>query len=219
MGNIPTIGLIGNKLIERGRTLADSIKELPEDERIIVLNEVRIALHEVSPMKLEPVDCVLWIHAQNIQANDYNPNVVAPPEMRLLKHSIDMDGFTQPIVSFQQNGYREVVDGFHRCLVGKNSESVRKRLRGYLPVTTIRTGRQGRENRMAATIRHNRARGQHVVTDMSEIVVELSRRNWSEEKIGRELGMEPDEVLRLKQISGLAEIFADKEFSEAWEIE
>lgn len=219
MGNLATIGLIGHDIIKRAEALAEEIGELPEDERIAVLNEVRLALHEVSPLHSEPVDCVLWVPAEDVQANDYNPNVVAPPEMKLLEHSIDADGFTQPIVSFPQNGYREVVDGFHRNLVGKESKAVRERLKGYLPVTTIRTDRQSREDRIAATIRHNRARGQHQVADMSEIVVELSRRNWSDERVGRELGMDPDEVLRLKQISGLAEVFADKEFSEAWEVE
>lgn len=190
----------------------------PDEERIEAINEIKLALHDVSPMRDEPVDCVLWVPAEDVQANDYNPNVVAPPEMRLLELSIEADGFTQPIVTFPVNGHREVVDGFHRTRVGKESKKVNKRLRGYLPVTTIRTDRQAREDRIAATIRHNRARGRHQVADMSEIVVELSRRNWSDERIGRELGMDPDEVLRLKQISGLAEMFADEEFSEAWEI-
>jgi len=219
MGNLPDIGLIGLELVERGRALAEEVAALPEDERIAVLNAIRLALHEVSPMRDEPVDCVLWVPGDEVQANDYNPNVVAPPEMRLLEHSIEVDGYTQPIVTFPTNGHREVVDGFHRNLVGKKSKLVQRRTRGYLPVTTIKAERADRSDRIAATIRHNRARGQHQVANMSEIVVELARRNWSDEKIGRELGMEPDEVLRLKQISGLAEAFADKEFSEAWEID
>jgi len=208
----------GLEAIERGKQLAVDLGQLPDDERLDALNQIRLALHEVSPMRAEPVDCVLWVRSEDVQANDYNPNTVAPPEMRLLEHSIEMDGFTQPIVTFPINEQREVVDGFHRNLVGKNSKKIRTRLRGYLPITTIRGDRRSREDRIAATIRHNRARGQHQVTDMSEVVVELSRRNWNDAKIGRELGMEPDEVLRLKQISGLAEMFADKEFSEAWEI-
>ena len=219
MGHLPAIGLIGLDLVRQAHALADAIGELPEEERIAVLNEVRLALHQVSPLADEPVDCVLWVPAEDVQANDYNPNVVAPPEMRLLEHSIEADGFTQPIVTYPTNGHREVVDGFHRNLVGKKSPAVRTRTRGYLPVTTIRAERQDRNDRIAATIRHNRARGQHVVADMSEIVVELARRNWSDAKIGRELGMDPDEVLRLKQISGLAEMFADEEFSEAWEVD
>ena len=212
MGN-----LIGIAIIEKARELVDELALLPEDDRIDALNEIRALLHEVSPFCNEPVDYVRWVPAEDVQANDYNPNVVAPPEMRLLELSIEADGFTQPIVSFPQNGHREVVDGFHRNLVGKQSKRVRERLRGYLPVTTIRTDRQSREDRIASTIRHNRARGKHQVGDMSDIVVELKRRNWSDAKIGRELGMEPDEVLRLAQISGLAEMFADREFSEAWE--
>ena len=219
MGNLPDIGLIGLALVERGRALAEEVADLPEDERIAVLNAIRLALHEVSPLRDEPVDCVLWVPGDDVQANDYNPNVVAPPEMKLLEHSIEADGYTQPIVTFPTNGHREVVDGFHRNLVGKKSKLVQRRTRGYLPVTTIKAERSDRNDRIAATIRHNRARGQHQVANMSEIVVELARRNWSDEKIGRELGMEPDEVLRLKQISGLAEAFADKEFSEAWEID
>lgn len=215
MGNLSFFGL---DLIERAQSLAAELEQLPEDERIEVINQVRLAIHEVSPMKDEPVDCVLWVRAETVQANDYNPNVIAPPEMKLLEHSIDADGFTQPIVTFPVNGHREVVDGFHRNRVGKESKAISKKLRGYLPVTTIRSDRQDRNDRIAATIRHNRARGRHQVDNMSEIVVELSRRNWSDEKIGRELGMEPDEVLRLKQISGLAEMFADQEFSEAWEL-
>jgi ParB-like chromosome segregation protein Spo0J len=213
------LGFFALDIIERGKVLATELAQLPDDERLATLNEIRLALHDVSPMKDEPVDCVLWVAADAVQANDYNPNVVSPPEMKLLEHSIEVDGFTQPIVTFPVNGHREVVDGFHRNRVGKESKKVSKRLRGYLPVTTIRAERQDRNDRIASTIRHNRARGRHQVDNMSEIVVELSRRNWSDEKIGRELGMESDEVLRLKQISGLAEMFTDTEFSEAWEIE
>lgn len=204
-------------------TILEQIKalELLADEpRIEAINQIKLALHEISPFKDEPVDCVLWIKADNIQANDYNPNVVAPPEMKLLEHSIVSDGYTQPIVTYPIEGdKREVVDGFHRNRVGKESKKVKSRVKGYLPVVTIRASQASKEDRIAATIRHNRARGRHQVDNMSEIVVDLSRRNWSEEKIAQELGMEADEVLRLKQISGLAEMFADKEFSRAWEIE
>lgn len=152
-----------------------------------------------------------------MQANDYNPNTVAPPEMKLLEHSIAEDGYTQPVVTWQEASEREVVDGFHRNRVGQESKRVKKRTRGYLPVVTINQDRTDRTDRIAATIRHNRARGKHRVDAMSEIVVELSRRNWSDERIAKELGMDADEVLRLKQISGLAEMFTDREFSEAWE--
>lgn len=197
--------------------LCAEIAALPEGEKIAALNEARKALHEISPFSGEPVDCVLWVPADQVEANDYNPNTVAPPEMRLLELSIGEDGYTQPIVAWGKNDYYEVVDGFHRNRVGKECKSVRERVHGYLPITLINHDREDKGDRIAATIRHNRARGKHQVAAMSDIVLELSRRNWSDAKIGRELGMEPDEVLRLKQITGLAELFSDSEFSQAWE--
>ena len=158
-----------------------------------------------------PVSHVIWVPASEVQANDYNPNTVAPPEMELLELSIKSDGFTQPIVCWRTEDQYEVIDGFHPHLVGK------KLGMAYLPIVIVNQDRTDRSDRIASTIRHNRARGKHEIAAMSDIVIELKRRNWSDVKIGRELGMEPDEVLRLSQISGLAEMFADKEFSEAWE--
>ncbi|MCC8022687.1 MAG: ParB N-terminal domain-containing protein [Clostridiales bacterium] len=196
--------------------LVQYMEGLEEGQRIEAINHIRRRLHEVSPFQDEPVDCVLWVPNEQVAANDYNPNKVAPPEMRLLEHSIKADGYTQPIVTFGTDGYYEVVDGFHRNRVGKESQAVRERTRGYLPVTLINRAREDLNDRMAATIRHNRARGKHTIDGMSGIVRELTRRNWSEERIARELGMEPDEVLRLKQITGLAEMFAHEEFSKAW---
>lgn len=197
--------------------LCEEIASLPEAEKIDALNKARQALHEISPFRGEPVDCVLWVPADQVEANDYNPNTVAPPEMKLLALSIGEDGYTQPIVAWGKNDYYEVVDGFHRNRVGKENKEVRERIHGYLPITLINHDREDKGDRIAATIRHNRARGKHQVGAMSDIVLELSRRNWSDQKIGRELGMEPDEVLRLKQITGLAELFSDSEFSKAWE--
>ena len=158
-----------------------------------------------------PVSHVIWVPASEVQANDYNPNTVAPPEMELLELSIKSDGFTQPIVCWRTEDHYEVIDGFHRHLVGK------KLGMEYLPIVIVNQERTDRNDRIASTIRHNRARGKHEIAAMSDIVIELKRRNWSDVKISRELGMEPDEVLRLSQISSLAEMFADKEFSEAWE--
>lgn len=161
-----------------------------------------------------PVSFVKWIETEKIAANDYNPNAVAPPEMELLELSIIKDGYTQPIVVWDTGSGYEVIDGFHRYLVGRDKLKL-----SHLPVVIINSGRTDRCDRIASTIRHNRARGKHQIDSMSDIIIELSKRNWSDKKIGKELGMEPDEVLRLKQITGLAEMFADKEFSEAWEIE
>lgn len=193
------------------------IDKLPIAEKIKKINDIRQKLHSISPFKNEPVDCVLWVPVDQMEANDYNPNAVAPPEMKLLELSISEDGYTQPIVAYGNNDYYEVVDGFHRNRVGKESKEVHDRVHGYLPITVINHNREDKADRIASTIRHNRARGKHQVTAMSDIVLELSRRNWSDKKIAKELGMEPDEVLRLKQITGLAELFADHEFSEAWE--
>ena len=216
MGNI---SLIGNSIFEKIKPIIHEIDDLPFDEKIEIINLIKKELHEHSPFRNEPVDCVLWIEENNIIANDYNPNIVAPPEMKLLELSIAEDGYTQPIVTWSNDGHREVVDGFHRNRVGKESKSVRQRIKGYLPVTTINETRTDKGDRIAATIRHNRARGKHQVQGMSDIVLELKRRNWTDEKICKQLGMDPDEVLRLTQIQGLAEMFADQEFSEAWEID
>lgn len=213
------MNLIASGIVSQTCAAIADLTLLPDEECIAAINEIKLALHALSPMRAEPVDCVLWVPAETVAANDYNPNVVAPPEMRLLEHSIAEDGYTQPIVTWEAGGRREVVDGFHRHRVGRENAAIRQRVRGYLPVTTINEWRQERSDRMAATIRHNRARGKHQVQAMSEIVIDLARRNWSDTRIAKELGMDADEVLRLKQISGLAEMFADREFSEAWEIE
>lgn len=195
------------------------IADLPVPEQVAMLNYLRAALHELSPFKDEPVDFVRWVPNDQVHANDYNPNSVAPTEMELLRVSIMADGYTQPIVTNLEDQGRVVVDGFHRNRVGKECDDVRERVHGFLPVVQIKETQAGKDNRMAATIRHNRARGKHRVEAMSDIVIELKRRFWSDEKIGKELGMDPDEVLRLAQITGLETMFADREFSEAWEAE
>lgn len=161
-----------------------------------------------------PVSNVQWVQAEKVEGNEYNPNSVAPPEMELLEISIASDGYTQPIVTWlREDGIYEVVDGFHRHKVGRYKLGL-----SHLPVVVINKDRTDVGDRMASTIRHNRARGKHRVDSMSEIVMDLSRRNWSDQKIARELGMDADEVLRLKQITGLAELFSNDEFSQAWEV-
>lgn len=203
--------------------LASLIKELSDqtiDEKIKSLNMIREELHKISPFKNEPVDFVKWVKNDQVHANDYNPNSVAAPEMELLKVSIDSDGYTQPIVSMldEQNLY-EVVDGFHRHRVGKECKPIQKKLNGYLPIVQIRHTQTDKTDRMASTIRHNRARGKHKVEAMSDIVIELKRRNWSDERISKNLGMDKDEILRLCQITGLEDVFKDQSFTEAWEAE
>jgi hypothetical protein len=212
-------GLFGQTVYQRAIEAFAELGALPETERIAVINAIRAELHKYSPFASEPVDCVQWIPADRVTANDYNPNSVAPPEMRLLEHSISEDGYTQPIVAWQNGDVYEVVDGFHRNRVGKECASVRKRVKGHLPLTIINDDRLDRGDRIAATIRHNRARGKHKVAAMSDIVIELKRRNWTDERIARDLGMDQDEILRLCQITGLAEMFSDKQFSASWDVE
>lgn len=200
--------------------LINELSNMDLDNKVNAINEIKLALHEISPFNTEPVDCVIWVKNESVYANNYNPNSVAPPEMELLRLSISNDGYTQPIVSMDNNdGTREVIDGFHRNRVGKECKDIQERVKGYLPVVTIRESQKGQNDRVASTIRHNRARGKHKVESMSDIVVDLKRRNWSDEKICKELGMDRDEVLRLSQISGLIEMFSDKDFSLAWEPE
>lgn len=187
------------------------------ERKVNRLNLLRRFIAEHSPFESEPVDLVEWVPADTVHANDYNPNSVAPPEMELLRLSIMADGYTQPIVTMPDGDGRVVIDGFHRHRVGKEMPDVNARIHGYLPVVRIRQDRENRNDRIAATIRHNRARGKHSINAMSDIVVELKRRGWAEERIGKELGMEADEVLRLCQISGIAELFSDDEFSASWD--
>ena len=159
-----------------------------------------------------PVYNVRAVPVEKIVANSYNPNVVAPPEMKLLELSIWEDGYTMPCVCYYdaERDCYELVDGYHRYLVLKTSKRIYERERGLLPVTVIE---KDLSNRMASTIRHNRARGTHNVELMSEIVAELTRARMSDQWIMRHIGMDRDELLRLKQITGLAELFSDKEFS------
>lgn len=196
----------------------NKLKLLDDEDKIDEINKIKLALHEISPFKNEPVDCILWIENKKVGANDYNPNKVAPPEMELLKTSILADGYTQPIVVYLENENYVVVDGFHRTRVGKEVQEVTDRVKGHLPITIIRESQEDKGDRIAATIRHNRARGKHQIQGMSEIVLELKRRNWSDNKIAKNLGMDADEILRLTQISGIKDMFKDNEFSLAWEV-
>lgn len=187
-------------------------------KKVALLNMVKLRLHDVSPFASEPVDCVVWVASDDVVANEYNPNKVAPPEMELLEVSIMNDGYTQPIVTWpRDDGKSEVVDGFHRSRVGKESAVVKNRVQGFLPTVIIRSEQRGKSDRIASTIRHNRARGKHQVDAMSEIVLELKNRNWTNARIARELGMDEEEILRLCQITGLEHLFSDQDFSRAWE--
>lgn len=174
----------------------------------------------------EPCLAPQLVFAGEVHANAYNPNTVAPPEMALLHLSIQADGMTQAIVGYQvEPGKTEVVDGFHRNLVCRGEDrdgkprpewaDIRQRLRGYQPIVYID---KPPDERKASTVRHNRARGKHGVGPMTELVREMfGVHGWSDSTIAQKLGMEPDEVLRLRQIAGLADLYADEAFSEAWD--
>ncbi len=159
-----------------------------------------------------PVYNVIAVPVEKVVANNYNPNVVAPPEMKLLELSIWEDGYTMPCVCYYLKDIDryEIVDGFHRYMVMKTSRRIYEREHGLLPVSIID---KDLSNRMTSTIRHNRARGIHNVELMSSIVSELTRSGMSDSWIMRNIGMDKDELLRLKQLSGLADLFSDKEFS------
>ena len=208
-----------NKQIKTLIKSIDLIAKLELNESIEAINAIQLALLKNSPFKAEPVGAVIWVKQDEVIANDYNPNSVAPPEMKLLQKSIQHDGYTQPIVTWLNDGKYEVVDGFHRNRVAKEVPEIAERLKGYLPIVIVNDSSTDRGNRMAATVRHNRARGKHSIDGMAEIVLDLKKRGWTDKKIGADLGMDPDEVLRLSQITGLAEMFADREFSEAWQID
>lgn len=154
---------------------------------------------------------VKMIPIEKVVANDYNPNKVATPEMKLLKKSIQEDGYTQPIVTIydKENDIYVVVDGFHRYRCAKEYFNLKE-----IPCTVIE---KDIKNRMASTIRHNRARGTHQIKDMSIIVSDLYKMGWNDEEICNQLGMDLDEVLRLKQITGLKEAFAGHQYSKSWE--
>lgn len=214
----PQLNLFDYDILLEMQNIASIVSNMELSQKVNTINELREIIHAISPFKNEPVDFVRWVENKDVRANDYNPNSVAPPEMKLLEHSILCDGYTQPIVTWPNDGI-EVIDGFHRHRVGKESAEITARIHGYLPVVVINPTQEDKNDRMASTIRHNRARGKHKVDAMSEIVVELKRRFWNDERIAKELGMEADEVLRLQQVAGLASIFCDAEFSEAWEVE
>lgn len=163
-----------------------------------------------------PVYNVQRIPVEKIHANAYNPNSVAPPEMKLLYKSILEDGYTMPIVCYKipDKDEYEIVDGFHRYTILKTHSDIYEREGGYLPVVVIE---KDISNRMASTIRHNRARGTHSIELMTNIVAELSESGMSDAWIMKNIGMDAEELLRLKQLSGLASLFKDKEFSKSWE--
>ena len=195
------------------------LKDMPFDEKVAIFNAITQELYDWLGVN-HPSLNVQLVPAEKIAGNDYNPNKVAPPEMKLLKLSIKKDGITMPVVVCDTPHDKEhpytVVDGFHRTTVIQQDKAVRESLHGYAPVSRLN---KSLEDRITSTVRHNMARGTHQVELSAKLVVLLKKHNWTNARIGLELGMDADEVLRLKQITGIAEAFKDQEFSKSWSAE
>jgi ParB-like chromosome segregation protein Spo0J len=167
-------------------------------------------------IKDQPVANVQWVPIEEVCPNDYNPNTVAEVEMKLLYTSIKHDGYTQPIVTIkdEETGKFVIVDGFHRYFVAKTNPDILERNEGKLPIVVID---KDINDRMASTVRHNRARGEHSIKGMSSMVFSMLKRGWKDDRICNELGMEPEELLRLKHMTGFSALFKGAKHSEAWQ--
>ena len=197
-------------------SLAD-IKAITDPvSRLEAIERVRGMLHALSPNASQPVDRTRWVPIEQITPNDYNPNAVARQEMQLLYVSIQHDGYTQPIVTIwdaEQEKY-VIVDGFHRYYTCLSNTDILERNHGMLPIVVIE---KDMNDRMAATVRHNRARGKHSIDGMADMVFKMLEGGWTDEAICNELGMEPEELLRLKHITGFSKLFTNHEYTKAWE--
>lgn len=179
------------------------------------INKERKALHEECPIK-QPIDYVMWVPIEKVEPNGYNPNSVAPVEMELLYKSIKKDGYTQPVVTIydKKKDKYVIVDGFHRYYVCKTKKDIFDRNMGMLPIVVID---KNISERMAATVRHNRARGEHSIDGMSNLVFKMLDEGMSDADVCNELGMEPEELLKLKHLTGFSKLFANTEYKKAWE--
>lgn len=188
------------------------------DDQIDTLNEVRLEIHSVSPLKHHPVDCVLWEKSEFVETQKTNVNVMASPESELLYQSISNDGYTMPCPIFKQpDGLLRIVDGTQRRRMERTHKDISESTFARIPTTRIRQTQEGEADRIASMIRHNRSRGSHDITLMSKIVGELVEAGMSDAWIIKHLGFDREEMLRLKQITGLASLFHDVDFSKAWD--
>jgi ParB-like chromosome segregation protein Spo0J len=192
------------------------IKKTIESGGAEAANKIAKITRSALNMDHAPVGAVQWVPVEKVKANDYNPNQVALQELKLLHVSITQDGYTQPVVTVYdpQNDEYVIVDGFHRYFTMKTAADIREKYNGLLPVVVLNKTIQ---ERMASTVRHNRARGKHSVGGMGHLVVGLSQKGWSDSRICNDLGLEPDELLRLKHTSGIAELFKDREYGRSYE--
>lgn len=205
-----------NDIVEKLQAIMD-YKDLPIEKKVDAYNKISQTMFEFMGIN-HPVLNIQLVPVEDVKGNEYNPNKVAPPEMRLLTMSIRKDGLTMPVVvSNELEGDKYVVvDGFHRTTTVANTKDIRESLKGYIPVSKLH---KNIEDRITSTVRHNMARGTHQVELSAKLITMLKKHNWTNARIGKELGMDADEVLRLKQITGLAEAFADKDFSNSWEVD
>ena len=183
-----------------------------------VIAEIRKICFELSDYNSQPIDNVLWVPIDKVQANDYNPNSVAKKEMQLLYISIKEDGYTQPVVTIydKEKDKYIIVDGFHRYFTCKTQKDILERNHGMLPIVVID---KTMNERMASTVRHNRARGSHAVTSMSKLVFDMLKNGWKEAEIAKELGMEAEEINKLKYVTGFAKLFEKVQYNNAWKSE
>ncbi len=200
-----------NNLLERIK-----IEIEHSENQIELIEEIKEVMHKVSPLNSQPVNRIKWVPIDKVCPNDYNPNSVAKIEMGLLYTSIKQDGYTQPVVTIhdKENDKYVIIDGFHRYFTCKTNTDISSRNHGMLPIVVLN---KDINDRMASTVRHNRARGKHSVTGMSNMVFEMLQNGWKDEDICNELGMQPEEVLKLKHITGFSKLFQDAEYKKAWE--
>lgn len=208
--------------------MVDPIKELLEPvaraleatdgtrSRIALINAIKAELHKMSPLAEMPVDNVRWVPIEMVEPNDYNPNSVAPNEMRLLHTSISHDGYTQPVVAIwdEEKSKFVIVDGFHRYTTCRVNADIQQMTHGMVPLVVIE---KSINDRMASTIRHNRARGKHSMDGMAEMVFSMLDEGWKDEDICNEIGVSPEELVRLKHVTGFSYLFENAEYKLAWQ--
>ncbi len=191
-------------------------KALSIEDNIELIEEIKEVLHKNSVLKTQPINRIKWAKIEEVTPNDYNPNSVAKKEMGLLYTSIKQDGYTQPIVTIYDPKEKMyvIVDGFHRYYTAKTNEDILERNKGRIPIVVID---KDINDRMASTVRHNRARGMHSVTGMSSMVFQMLENGWSDEDICNEVGLGIEELVKLKHITGFSKLFEDAEYNKAWE--
>ena len=195
--------------------LQDYFGSLTDSELLCSIEEIKELMHTISPLKSQPINRVRWVPIDEVSPNDYNPNSVAKVEMGLLYTSILHDGYTQPIVTVYDPARKKyvIIDGFHRYFTAKTNQDILDRNHGMLPIVVLD---KDINDRMASTVRHNRARGEHSVSGMSNMVFQMLNNGWKDHDICNELGMSAEELLKLKHLTGFSKLFEDAEYNRAW---